>query len=288
MFPCSIKGHNEFYIKNPTKCFKCHRNKQAKEYRKRKKVEFHNKFENVKKQKIDLENKLEKKDQESEEQKQALEILNNQILNLKKADEEKDQVIKILNESIENKEKQKLIFKELITNIEKDLDNLSKYTMHHSLFNVIAKRANITKEWFDLTAVPQNKKLKIIGKNSLEYSWDNIKAFINPPFKQKISQTFMMHALSAKGSIFIFILPNTCNKWFVDIYKKNYTRMKVNHIWGRVKFGKFTDGYRYPIMIVEIHSEDINIDYSDFSNIFTSDIEDDPYCGYVTENFNFL
>jgi len=211
MFPCSIKGHDEFYIKNPTKCFKCHRNKQAKEYRKRKKVEFHNKFENVKKQKIDLENKLEKKDQESEEQKQALEILNNQILNLKKADEEKDQVIKILNESIENKEKQKLIFKELITNIEKDLDNLSKYTMHHSLFNVIAKRANITKEWFDLTAVPQNKKLKIIGKNSLEYSWDNIKAFINPPFKQKISQTFMMHYQQKEVYLYLYFQIHAIN-----------------------------------------------------------------------------
>jgi len=43
-----------------------------------------------------------------------------------------------------------------------------------TLFDVIAARAGITSDWYDLAAIPENAKAKILAPDTLKVSWDNI------------------------------------------------------------------------------------------------------------------
>jgi len=292
-FPCNKIGHDSHLKLNNKICRKCKVAYNSKNKRKRKKEQFEiiaTQLSECKKQKHDLEQiitrKLEIETKQyhitQEQEIETLKLNHKTFVEIERIKTffTKPEVNSILVDPDEDVHHIALNY---VDKFKEYLKNDDRYTTPMSLFKIIVERAHIDESWYDLYCVKENKKLRMLAKNTLAVEWNNLKAYINPPFTRGVAETFINKALNSLGSLFIVLLLNSGSNWFSCLYKENLNRMLATPIWGRVKFGEFTQRYMYPIMIVEIHSKDLNVPFSDFSNICTIDLDSDPYLGLSSE-----
>ena len=104
----------------------------------------------------------------------------------------------------------------------------------------------------DVCATKENAKCQDYfteEDNGLEWTWDNYRVWMNPPYGRVIGQ-WVKKANEARGGIVVCLLPaRTDTQWFHD-YIYNNQRAEIRFLKGRLKFGGSKNSAPFPSMLI--------------------------------------